>query len=115
MIKNMNIKNREEALEQYRQEHCPFFPSRLHSVYLTDEKNLAFWSQQLKKGHELSLFKVSVTGDLFKSSDLLLPAEELTVAQMYEAAKNYWYPDNRKEKNMEYLFQGELKVLQKLK
>ncbi len=117
IITNANMYNRELMLEQYRKENNPKLPSRLHSIWLADKKSLKFWKKQLQVNRKLVLYKVSVTGNLFKSSDSFIPDEELTAKEMYEAASNYWNPIFKKEDlcKAEYLFQGKVKVLEKIK
>ena len=38
---------RETALENYRKNNFNFLPSRLHSIYLTDEKGVSYWIDAL--------------------------------------------------------------------
>lgn len=47
IIRGMNIYNREVALERYRLENCPSLPSRLHSIWLTNQEGLSFWKDAL--------------------------------------------------------------------
>ena len=61
--------NRELMLEKYRLENSPNLPSRLHSIWLADKESLNFWEGQLNGKRKLKLYRVSVTGNLFKSSD----------------------------------------------
>ena len=116
IITNTNIFNRELMLENYRKENNPNLPSRLHSIWLTDNKSLNFWKEQLEKRKKLVLYRVSVTGNLFKSSDSFIPGDELTAKEMYEASSAYWNPVFSKEDlcKAEYLFQGKVKVLEKI-
>ena len=116
IITNANMYNRESMLENYRKENNPNLPSRLHSIWLTDNKSLNFWKEQLEKRKKLVLYRVSVTGNLFKSSDSFIPGDELTAKEMYEASSAYWNPVFSKEDlcKAEYLFQGKVKVLEKI-
>ena len=116
IIKNINIYNRELMLEKYRKENNPKLPSRLHSIWLADKKSLNFWEGQLNGSGKLKLYRVSVTGNLFKSSDSFIPDDELTAKEMYETSSNYWNPTFKEEDlcKAEYLFQGKVKVLEKI-
>ena len=116
IIKNINISNRELMLEKYRKENNPKLPSRLHSIWLADKESLNFWKEQLNGGRNLTLYRVSITGNLFKSSDSFIPDDELTAKEMYEASSAYWNPVFSEEDlcKAEYLFQGKVKVLDKI-
>ena len=116
IITNANIYSRESMLEQYRKDNNPDLPSRLHSIWLADNKSLDFWKKQFNITKELVLYKVSVTGNLFKSSDSFISDDELTAKEMYEASSNYWNPAFKEEDlcKAEYLFQGKVKVLKKI-
>ena len=114
IIKNINIYNRELMLEKYRKENNPKLPSRLHSIWLADKESLSFWKGQFSG--KLKLYRVSITGELFKSSDDFIPDDELTAKEMYEASSTYWKPIFKEEDlyKAEYLFQGKVKVLEKI-
>lgn len=116
IITNANIYSRESMLEQYRKDNNPGLPSRLHSIWLADNKSLDFWKKQFNITKELVLYKVSVTGNLFKSSDSFIPDDLLTTKEMYDVSYNYWNPAFKEEDlcKAEYLFQGKVKVLKKI-
>ncbi len=116
IITKANMYNRELMLEKYRKEHNSDLPSRLHSIWLADKKSLNFWEGQLNGRRKLKLYRVSVTGNLFKSSDSFIPDDELTAKEMYETSSNYWNPTFKEEDlcKAEYLFQGKVKVLEKI-
>lgn len=118
IIVRTNVYNRERALEEYRKNNCPNLPSRLNSLWVTDKKSLSFWRPQLEHNNDLILFKVLLKGFVFKSSDVFIPDDYLTVLEMYEAAQKYWNPifETKQQKNsVEYLFQGKVKILEKIK
>lgn len=117
IISNTGVCLVENALEKYRQDFFENLPSRNHSIWLADESGLKFWQDSLGEKENLTLYKVSVTGTLFKSSDEFIPNSYLTFDEMYEQAKEYWHPDFSKmtdESRIEYLFQGKMKVLTKV-
>lgn len=116
IIANTNIYKRERALEDCRKDFFPHLPSRLHSIWVSDERELSFWKKQFKQ--DLILFKLSLTGELFKSSDSFIPDDELSPIESYVFSKKYWDPTfetEEQEKKVEYLFQGKVKILEKLK
>jgi hypothetical protein len=110
-LKNLSIKNREEALEEVRKEKFNNLPSRFHSIWLCDENSIDFWIKKLRK--DSTIYKVLVTGEMFKSYDYLLPTDGKTKAEQKIEAKDYWNPKINEEKHKEtteYLFQGKVKV-----
>jgi len=118
IIRTTNIYNRECALEKYRLDHYPDLPSRKHSLWLTNKKGLKHWEKIFLKKLKIEIYKVSVTGKLFKSSDNFLPDDELTVKEMYDDSERYWNPafkTNKDEREAEYLFQGKVKIIEKIK
>ena len=84
-----NMFKRETAMDNFRKDNCNKLPSRLHSIYLTDEKSLDNWIDKLtRNGYE----------------------------QVYNDSYNYWHPNFKKvdDKSNEYLVQGKVKVLEKI-
>lgn len=115
IIRNMNVYNRERALEDYRKDNAPNLPSRLNSIWLADSKSFDFWGTQIID--EKEIYKVEVTGEIFKSSDRFIPDNHLSTLEMYEASKEYWFPsftNEKEEETAEYLFHGNIKILQKI-
>lgn len=118
IIHNSNIIKRELALEQYRLDNYPNLLSRFNSIWVCDEEQIEYWYQQLVKGDNLELYQLSLTGELFKSSDAFLPHRLLSYAESYLAAENYWNPKFKEKEDYdfcEYLFQGKAKILSRLK
>ena len=114
-IREYTYQKREMILELVRKEIDPELPSRKNSIYLTDKESLEFWREQLKNPNRpLMLFRVEVTGDIFKSSDILLPTPEMDIEETYEQSKKYWNPNFNEIDNdkYEYLFKGKIKVLE---
>lgn len=117
IIKNASICQRELALEEYRKRYASSLPSRKHSIWLCDKKGISFWSKQLDVP-KLQLFKVCITGELFKTSELFLPNDGGSFLDSFLSAKKYWNPifeNEEQETRAEYLFQGKLKILEKVK
>ena len=115
IIKNIDIFKRELALEQYREKFHQDIPSRLNSIWVADSNQLNFWKKELNDNS--ILFKVSLTGTLFKSSDTFIPNNNLNMIESFETAKNYWNPvfqTAEDEEKAEYLFQGKVKILSKV-
>lgn len=59
---------------------------------------------------------MKATGNIFKTNEQLLPDEVLSY-EMYKQAKKYWEPTIGSDMNMtnEYLVQGEIEVLRRVK
>lgn len=120
IIWETNIFKRELALEEVRKKCFSDLPSRKHSIWVTDIKGLDFWERTLKpvksSPFHLSLFSVSLSGNLFKSNEELLPRDVNTFDECLKAAYGYWNPDFTivDSSRNEYLFQGHVKILNRL-
>ena len=94
-------------------------PSRLHSIYLCDEDGLEYWTDIISKNRkeEIEVFKVLANGKIFKTNEQLLPNEGFSYEEAYNSAFSYWHPKFKDVPNYtnEYLMQGTVKVLSKLK
>lgn len=62
-------------------------------------------------------YKVLVTGKIFKTNEQLLPDEEENYGDDYNQAFKYWHPKFKDvhEWTNEYLAQGKIKILSKVK
>lgn len=114
ILYNNNRTKCEAALEICRREKFKLCPSRLHSIWVTDKDNLDYWLNILR-GKEI--FELNLTGTLFKTSDIYIPDNNLTLAQSIEVAESYWDPTftEEAEKKKEYLFQGNALIKRKIK
>lgn len=112
---NANEFKREQALETFRILNASTKPSRLHSIYLTDEKGIEFWMKSLGT-KDLELYRVEAEGSIFKTSDHLIPDERFSYEKVISEAYKYWNPNFSKieEDANEYLVQGKVKVLEKI-
>ena len=117
LLKCYSTLQRELVLEEVRKRFFPELPSRKNALYLCDHNQLEHWKDELTiKGKNIDLFKVEVTGNLFKSSDILLPDNGESINTMFEQAKKYWEADltDISDEKSEYLFSGKVKVLEKI-
>ena len=118
-IHNNGIFRREAILEEVRRESFIDLPSRYKCLWLTDEECIDSWLKLLgtEEGH-YSINEMELDGDIFCSTDELLPNTCEPIKNMYVQAYRYW---NRTEKDLEasikreYLFEGRAKVLRKVK
>ena len=109
---DLGIMNREEALEEVRKEKYSDLPSRYHSIWVCDEDSLNFWINKLSK--DVTIYKLLLNGNLFKSSELFLPYDGETKEKQKIESEKYWNPVFDSEESLirkEYLFQGKAKVL----
>lgn len=113
IISNVNRTKCEAALEICRCQFFPTLPSRLHSIWVTDQEGLDFWSHRLS-GSEI--FELDLTGNLFKSSDIYIPDDNLTLEEAVKQAETYWNPifTPEAEEKKEYLFQGKVLVKKRI-
>lgn len=118
VIRGAKIFDRELALEIVRRLCYSDLPSRQHSIWLCDEKSKRHWEDTLGNNNSnLELFKLSVTGNMFKSSDAFLPDDCAPFGEMIDKARDYWNPkfqEDFHEAQAEYLFQGKVKILERI-
>lgn len=114
IIYNANRTKCEAALEICRRQKFKLYPSRLHSIWVTDKESLDFWISILK-GTEI--FELDLTGTLFKTSDIYIPDNHLSLSEAINQAEDYWNPIFTKEaeEKKEYLFQGKALIKNKIK
>lgn len=111
LLKNYYFLRREKALEEGRKIFNFSAPSRLHSLFLTDENDLNYW-KTIFKDYSYKIFLLELYGNLFVSSDELFPDNNLPFDLQIEKSKEYWKPDIRKYTlKKEFVFQGTYKIL----
>ncbi len=90
---NANFFKRETSIEDCRKNKFNELPSRLHCLYLCDKDGLEYWQDTIaQQNKESEVFKVYATGTIFKTNEQLLPREETTYKESYEASFKYWNP-----------------------
>lgn len=122
-LKNMDIEEakkngdsvikRELALEEIRQQYYPEKISRFHCVWLCDEEGLEYWKKLLFG----KIYRLSVTGVIFESSANFLYTKDEDYKTIKENNRIYWNPKFQTEEDIEkkeFLFQGKIKVLEKV-
>jgi len=114
-IINYQTTIRELALEEVRKDYYPNRISRKNCIWLCSKAQLEFWKEEFSK-RKISLYKVEVTGEIFKTNEGLLPRTRDSYISMLNDAHKYWNPKLSEvdEENMEYLFRGKIRVLEKL-
>ena len=117
IIKYAGIYNLETALEETRAKYYEYLPSRLNSMFVTDDNGIEYWYKAYSKLPS-ELYEVSLTGTLFKTSAAFTPPIGYTHLEMLRLSHEYWNPkfiNEDQESSVEYLFNGKAKVLRKIK
>ena len=114
ILYNNNRTKCEAALEIKKKKKFKLCPSRLYSLWVTDKDNLDYWLNILN-GKEI--YELNLTGTLFKTSDIYIPDDNLSLVQAIKAAESYWNPNftEEAEEKKEYLFQGTALIKRKIK
>lgn len=110
LLNRYYILRREKALEEGRKLYFPSAPSRIHSIYLTDDKSLVYWKNVVGKD-SCKIFLLDLDGNLFVSSDKLFPDSNLFFEKQVELSKEYWKPKVKSLTPREYIFQGKCKII----
>ena len=104
---------REIALEKYRCENHPNYPSRLHCLYVTpDKENSKKWVKILKRNNKIcnQILTLELVGDLYVFDGGLMYRLNQSFDNYLKNAKEYWETTNN-FKEPEYLFYGKAKVI----
>ncbi len=113
-VHNEGMFRRETILEEVRYKNYPTRPSRRSCMWLTDEECIDSWITLLEeKGTNYTVFEMNLDGNVFCSTDELLPHQESRIKEIEEQAKKYWNPtkeDLEKSIKREYLFEGIARV-----
>ncbi len=111
LLKELYFLRRELALEEGRKLYNPTAPSRLHSIFLTDLKNIDYWKKIMSR-EAFDIFKVKVNGNLFESSDKFFLEPTMCFDTQVEKSKDYWNPKMKVIlPRKELLFQGECQII----
>ena len=103
---------RELALEEFRKEKYPDYPSRLRCLYVSKEKNDALeWSKILKRNKKecKQVLTLELNGELIIGDGSLIKRQNISYQKQLENAEKYW--NSKKCDIPEYLFYGRAKVV----
>lgn len=118
-IHNSSWEKREMILEDVRVKHFVDKPSRYNCMWLTDEECIPHWLKLFKaKEGFYSINEIELDGNLFLSTEELLPNLIMKTEDIYNDAFHYWNPAEKDLINSptkEYLFEGIAKVKRKIK
>jgi len=113
MINDLCIVQRERALEEVRLQYYPHLISRRQAIWACDGLGLDWWANVFS---DRQAYEIEVNGDVFASSHEYLPKLGISYSEALERAHEYWNPnlDDISGEKIEYLIQGEIKVLKKV-
>lgn len=113
-VYNEGLFRRESILEEVRLRDFSSRPSRYSCMWLTDEECIDSWVILLNaKENYYNVFEMELDGNLFCSTDELLPEKDDKIKDIYEEARKYWNPTKEELENSikrEYLFEGKARV-----
>jgi hypothetical protein len=112
-LKEYTMLIRELIYEEVRNKYFPELPSRRHCAWLCDEDALELWKNTL--GRDCDVYKVRATGNIHCCYAGGLDNDNINYNILFKKAFMYWKGEcigNPLEK--EYLFEGEIEVLQKV-
>ena len=117
-VRNSQTDIRELILEDVRIRRFRERPSRYKCMWLTDHEGLNTWLRLLNTDDNAMVFEVEANGNVFVSTNKLLPASYIPYNDMYKQACHYWDPskeDLRNAEDREYLVTGDVKLLKRVK
>lgn len=110
---------KELAIEEVRQELYPDYPSRLHCMYLSMDKEVALknidqFVHSKGKGKVYQVVAVKLNGIIFKAGDVYMSREGQSYNYYKEKAYKYWAQKDPKFVK-EVLFEGTAEIVDILK
>ncbi|PGM98060.1 hypothetical protein CN959_23045 [Bacillus cereus] len=101
---------RESTLEEVRREHFPSLPSRQKCLYVTSPENLNYWLETFKHT-ECQVVEVQIIDKLFKCDASLIEGNPKALSRVRNNAMRYWKGEITNKEKVEYLVEGEVKVV----
>lgn len=116
ILLNQRINLREMALEEYRRANCNDKPSRLHSLFACSKEGIDYWIDRINDD-VTQIFRIETYDEPFLSNENLLPLDSLSYEEQVKEASKYFNPKKRdlKSKSNEYLVQGKVKILERIR
>lgn len=110
---------KELAIEEVRQIHCPDFPSRLHCMYLSLNKDIvlknivSMANNPERNGKHFQAIAVKLNGKIFKAGKVYMSREGQSYNYYKNKALKYWQQDNLDNSEVkEILFEGTAEVVE---
>lgn len=118
IIKEYQILIRELGMEEIRKKFYPNLPSRQKCIFLCGKKQIEHWKKEISNGDgtkDIEVFKVEIFNEPFKSRDSFLPLPSDSYNTILKKAKLYWSAkDDSENEDDEYLYVGEIRVINKV-
>ena len=108
---------RELVFEAVRAEKFPHLPSRQKCIWVVDSLDgLKHWKSRLPpaSGYDIEVFKVDIQGNIHSASEEHLLYGEFLHSEMIDAANKYWNGTISETIRKETLFEGEMRILEKI-
>lgn len=111
---------RDLAMENVRQQFFPDYPSRMHAMYLSENKaqTLRYMEEKATiKGKTYQAVAVKLNGVIFRAGikDCMIRRSGQSYSFYEEKAKAYWSQKCPKGQAVEVLFEGEAEIVEILK
>ncbi|MCK4661235.1 MAG: DUF2441 domain-containing protein [Bacteroidales bacterium] len=100
----------EEIFEKVRLEKFPDLPSRQKCLWICSLDDLPKWLK-IFKGSENKILKIRVTGKIHKTDGLLIDSDTYFINEFEKRAIDYWTGKIEHKDEIEFLFHGDLEVL----
>jgi Protein of unknown function (DUF2441) len=106
---------RELTLESIRQEYYYQLPSRQKCIWLIpeNENSLTFWKNIIHNQNQ-KLFRVSVDGKIHRAAQKWLEGGTFSVNKWNSLAHNYWKGQDSGDIEDEILFEGTVKIIDRI-
>ncbi|PGZ93499.1 hypothetical protein COE51_23870 [Bacillus pseudomycoides] len=101
---------RESTFEEVRRELFSSLPSRQKCLYVAAEKNLKYWIETLNYP-EYQVVEVQIKGNIFKCDASLVEGNPKAIEKVRKDAMRYWQGEIVNSNKIEYLAEGDIKVV----
>lgn len=111
---------RELALEFVREKEFPDKPSRLHCLYLSNNKDTSLSNLndfvKSKKGKQFQVVAIKLNGTIFKAGEVTIARQGESMSTYIEDARAYWSQNNIGDNKIkEILFEGTAEIVEIIK
>jgi hypothetical protein len=102
----------EEIFERVRLNKFPEFPSRQRCLWISNSEDLSEWVKIFNTISKNKILRISATGVVHKADAKLIDADTYFLSEFEKRAEVYWSGLIQNNGEIEYLFQGDLVVLE---
>lgn len=111
------IKTREYIFENERLQINPELPSRFTCLFLTDKEGIEFWKARLLTNpnqQPYTIYELSVSGRIHKANQQYVELNTKSQEYNHQLAREYWGGVNADKEGSEYLFAGDIQVINRV-